>query len=180
MSRFHLSVALLVLLFTFFGMSVVATVPLLPARVATHFDAAGEPNGWMTRDDHLGFMCGFGLAFPLGIIGICWSVRFLPVGCLNIPHKEYWLAKEHRAETDDYLFRHSIWLGCLGVGFVTGLHWVTVLSNLCQPVQLPVVWVVGVAGSFLTGTALWVICLFRRFRIPVGAREASVTSVENR
>ena len=177
MNRFHLSVALLVLLYVVFGASVLATVSLLPERVATHFNAAGQPNAWMSRDDHLGFVAGFGLAFPLPIIGICWSIRFLPAWCVNIPHKDYWLAKEHRAETDDYLFHHSIWHACLGVGIVTALHWATVFSNLRQTVQLPVMWVVGIAGAFLCGTALWVICLYRKLRLPDSARTAPGTTI---
>jgi hypothetical protein len=30
----------------------------LPARMATHFDASGRPNGWMSREVALGFMLG--------------------------------------------------------------------------------------------------------------------------
>jgi uncharacterized membrane protein len=37
----------------------------LPGRVATHFDASGQPNGWMSRTAHLRLMIAFGLGFPL-------------------------------------------------------------------------------------------------------------------
>lgn len=33
----------------------VATVDRLPEVVATHFDASGRPNGWMTRGGYLAF-----------------------------------------------------------------------------------------------------------------------------
>ena len=58
---------------------------LAPHKFTPMLGVPGEPNAWMSRADHLGFMTGFGLAFPLGIIGICWSVRFVPAGCVNIP-----------------------------------------------------------------------------------------------
>ena len=148
---------------------VVGSHDQLPERVATHFNAAGEPNGWMSRADQLAFMAGFGMAFPLFMIGICWSVRFLPVWMINLPHKEYWLAKERRAESADYVFRHSIWLGCLGLGFVIGLHWATTFSNQRQPVALPLEWVLSITGLFLVGVGAWVICLYRRFRSPDAA-----------
>lgn len=38
----------------------------LPERVATHFNAAGQPNGWMPREISLWFMCGI-LAFVLTV-----------------------------------------------------------------------------------------------------------------
>ena len=166
MSRFQISIALLVLLFVGFGASLLATASQLPERVATHFNAAGEPNGWMSRSDCLAFMAGFGVAFPLFMIGICWSVRFLPVWMINLPHKEYWLANERRVESVDYVFRHSIWLSCLGLGFVIGLHWATTFSNQRQPVTLPVEWILSITGLFLSGVAAWVVCLYRRFRLP--------------
>ena len=41
----------------------------LPARVATHFDAAGHANGWMPRETSLVFTLGF-LAFLLAVFSI--------------------------------------------------------------------------------------------------------------
>ena len=38
---------------------VVRTSDQLPERVATHFDARGRADGWMTRGDHARFMVGF-------------------------------------------------------------------------------------------------------------------------
>lgn len=166
MSRFQLSVVVLILLFIVFGASMVATSSMLPDRVATHFDAAGKPNDWMNRSAHLTFMSIFGVLFPAFIIGICWCTRFLPKSMINIPHREYWLAADRRQESADYLFQHSIWLGCLGLGFVTGLHWAVVFSNQRQPVELPAVWVFSIAGLFLLGTAVWVYGLYRRFQAP--------------
>ena len=165
MSTLPLRIGLLVVLYISFGVSLFESVPMLPDRVATHFDAAGAANGWMTRSTHLVFMSVFGLVFPLFLIGVCWSIRFLPAGLVNIPHREYWLADERRSETASYLVRHAVWFACLAIGFVIGLHWLIVLSNQRQPPQLLIVWVLGVVGPFLVGVAVWVICLYRRFRI---------------
>ncbi|MBS0204106.1 MAG: DUF1648 domain-containing protein [Planctomycetes bacterium] len=166
MNRFQLSVLLLVVLFLVFGASMVATAQLLPARVATHFNAAGNPNGWMSRSGHLVFMSVFGVLFPLFMIGICWCTRYLPVSMINIPHRDYWLSTERRQESADFLFRHSIWLGCLGLGFITGLNWVIVFSNQRQPVGLPPTWILSITGLFLAGMGLWIVVLYRRFRSP--------------
>jgi hypothetical protein len=161
MNTLPLRIGLLVVLYIGFGVSLFESVPMLPERVATHFDGAGAANGWMTRSTHLVCMSVFGLVFPLFLIG----VRFLPAGLVNIPHREYWLADERRGETASYLVRHAVWFACLALGFVIGLHWLIVLSNQRQPPQLPIAWVLGVVGPFLVGVAAWVICLYRRFRI---------------
>ena len=72
---------------------------LLPARVATHFDSAGLPNGWMERDVHLMFSVGL-VAFLSALFLLArFSITRLPPSRLNIPNKAYWLAPERRDET---------------------------------------------------------------------------------
>lgn len=166
MTRYQFSICILVVLWIGFGASLLGSVPLLPQRMATHFDGAGHPNGWMSRSEHLIFMAAFGVGFPLFILGMCRAARYLPTSAINIPHRGYWLAAERRDESTDYLFQHSVWLACLGVAFITGLHWSVVFSNQRQPVHLPMTWVFAVTGPFLCGVVVWVVGLYRRFRKP--------------
>ncbi len=161
-----LQIGLLVLLYVCFGASLFLSASMLPDRVATHFDASGQPNGWMSRSTHLIFIILFGLLFPITLMSVCWAARFLPARLINIPHREYWLAEERRAESVSYLAWHSVWFGCLAVAFVTGLHWSIVISNRRQPVELPIEWVLGIALPFLVGVATWVFVLYRHFRAP--------------
>jgi len=175
MTRYRLSIGLLVTLFLVFGVSLAVSLPMLPERVATHFDASGAPDGWMSRSGCLIFTSIFGVAFPLFIIGMCHAARYLHASAINIPNRAYWLAEERRLESAEYLFRHSLWMGCLGSAFATGLHWSVVFSNQRDPVRLPMSWVLGTTGLFLAGTVLWVYFLYRRFRLPDSARTASST-----
>src|SRR5581483_7764371 len=47
----------------------------LPGSMATHFNAAGQPNGWMPRDSSLGLIVAV-LAIVLGISqAIVWAAR---------------------------------------------------------------------------------------------------------
>ena len=87
----------------------------LPESVATHFNGAVRPDGWMSRSDHQSFMLKFGLLFPLFVVVLCFATRFVPANLINVPHREYWLAPERRKETFDYLFRHSLWFACLAM-----------------------------------------------------------------
>jgi TRAP-type C4-dicarboxylate transport system permease small subunit len=136
----------------------------LPPRVATHFDASGQPDGWMNRESHQKFMLLFGLAFPLVMPVMFYLTRFLPPSLINIPHRNYWLAPERRRETADYLFGHGLWLGCLAVLFVTGIQYSIVLANRQTPPELPVTLMVVTLAPFVAGMLVSVVMMLRHFR----------------
>ncbi len=163
----RLPLIIFVLLYSAFVIFVLVTVGQLPDRVASHFGASGAANGWMSRDSHVRYMMTFGLFFPLAVPAVCYCVRFLPVGLVNIPRREYWLAPERKSETINFLFRHAVWFGCLSVCFVAGSHWLVVDANLHSPPQLSTRLLVAVAGGFIAGLAWWIVVLLRRFmRVP--------------
>lgn len=162
----RLAPAVLVIAFAAFLLTLMITMPMLPLRMATHFDIAGRPDGWMSRTQHLIFMTGFGIGFPAIILGCCWSARYLPNSAINLPHKDYWLSSERRDASVDFLFHYSFWLAALGQVFITGLQIVVVAGNRQQPVQLPLIAMAAVTGTFLLGTLLWVAGLYRHFHRP--------------
>jgi uncharacterized membrane protein len=140
------------------------SAPQLPETVATHFNARGEPNGWMSRSANQMFMLLFGLGFPLLIVVLCYATRFMPSGLVNIPHRDYWLAPERRRETSNYLVRHSLWLACLAVCFVIGIQFSIVQANHQHPPHLSLPMLLAVVGSFLAGALIGVVALMRHFR----------------
>jgi serine/threonine-protein kinase len=154
---------LLVVLYICFVVFVALSVQQLPARVATHFDGEGNPNGWMTRSTHITFILIFGFAFPLSLVGLLWLARLLPESLINIPKRDYWLAPERRAQTFAYLFQQSFWFACIGVAFVIGLHALILRANSQASQTLPG-WTVGVlACSFLVAIGIWIIAMVRHF-----------------
>ena len=140
------------------------SVSSLPDPLATHFDLAGHPNGWMGRPGYLAFMVLFGLAFPLFTAGLSFLSRFFPDRFLNIPRRHYWLAPAKRDETFAYLFHHSLWFACLALGFVTGIHLLTVQANRGSQPMLGLLGVLGLAATFLIGTAVWGVRMLRHFQ----------------
>ena len=134
-----------------------------PARLATHFAASGQPNGWMSRDSHLWHMLAFGLAFPLFVPAIIYVSRFLPDGLYNIPHRDYWFAPARRSQTLAYLFRHSLWFASLALCFVMGIHFSIIHSNTLGHPQLSPLVVVPLAGCFILGTIIWAVSPMRHF-----------------
>ncbi len=144
--------------------SLVVLGPMLPERVATHFGAAGEANGWMTRSEHLQAMALFGLGFPCFLIGLCYVIRFLPPSLLNVPHPEYWRSPEHYREACAYLFQESFWLGTLSSLWVTGMHALIVAANRHGTSRLDTGWSFALMAVFLAGVAVWIFRLWRHFR----------------
>lgn len=134
----------------------------MPERVASHFDWQGQPDSWMSRSTYvLGFGLA-GLAFPLFVVGLFFAVRFFPLGTINIPRRDYWLAPERRAQTFDFLMRCGFWLGCLLLALVAAVHYLILLANSRAPVALPLgIWVV--MGLYLLAMLVWMGTLFLHF-----------------
>ena len=90
--------------------------------------------------------------------------RFLPANLISIPNRDYWLSIERRRHTVDDLFAHSLWLSCLTLAFVGGVHFLIVHANNQMPRQLSTALILGLAGGFLAGLVIWIWRLVRRFR----------------
>jgi uncharacterized membrane protein len=70
----------------------------LPERVAVHFDAFGNPNGFQTKGQYQVTFLGF-IFIVNGLFGLLsLLISRIPVQRLNIPHKEYWLSKPELKE----------------------------------------------------------------------------------
>jgi serine/threonine-protein kinase len=151
------------LLWTLFGVLIVATYDSWPAEVATHFDLGGNPNGWMSRSANLVAFLALGFGLPIAMYGIFSLAGFFPARFVNLPRREYWLAPERRDATMRELRRQSLWLGCLSVLFVAGLYISTLEANLQKPAKLSSNSVLLVLGGFFAGLAIWVVLLLRRF-----------------
>ena len=140
------------------------TVPSLAEPVATHFDGAGIPNGWMTREAYVIFMAGFGIGLPLLVVGVPRLLpRWFPKRT-KIPNRAYWLAPERRAETQQFLNWHMAWLGNLMVLFAFAIHHLVVMANASRPPRLPHAPLFFIIGCFLAGITVWTVLMWYRFR----------------
>jgi serine/threonine-protein kinase len=142
-------------------------LPRLPERIATHFDGAGRPNGWMTRAGMGSFDVMF-LVFVLGVvIGSALLIRVLPVSLINVPNRDHWFAPERRRQSHTRLLKHMLWFACLMVGFIIGVNHLVFLANL-QPTgaHLPGAGMVALLVSFLAVLVFWTVRLYRLFPKP--------------
>ena len=110
--------------------------PRLPDRVASHFNAAGVADGWMSRDTHgllaLGLFAGMTALFAL----IGWAMRRLPTRWVNMPKRDYWLSGDREQGT-----RRELEAWCYAFGAIVNLFLLFVvqlvfLANLSNPPAL--------------------------------------------
>lgn len=136
----------------------------LPPTVASHFNAAGQPNGWTTRGTHTAVHIFLVLLLAALLEGIARLNRRLPDEYVNIPHREQWLSPENRAATHAWLTDLLRTIGCILLLFFIGLFHQVYRANVApRPLTLS-------TGALLFGlvvalTTLLGVTLFR-FRKP--------------
>jgi uncharacterized membrane protein len=68
----------------------------LPEKFPTHFDLAGNPNGWSNKSTFL-FTFGSLILFTNILLFILFQwIQELPVALINLPNKDYWFSTPER------------------------------------------------------------------------------------
>jgi hypothetical protein len=137
--------------------------PMLPDRLASHFDAFGAPNGWMMKPAF--FAVCIAAILTSSVVGflVPRAIAASPDAKIRLPHKEYWLAPERRGETFRFLKRYFAWYGCalllievLAIEFAIG-------ANYNVPIRFPAGPMLLIVGAFLVFNLFWTVQIFRRF-----------------
>jgi hypothetical protein len=136
----------------------------MPDVVASHFDADGLPDGHMPRTAYLVVMTVVGIGVPALAAWLATRMLARPDARINLPHRDYWLAPERRAETVAHLRGGILRIVALVAVFLCYLHFVVVRTNLVQPVRLPTGLFVGGLFVFLAVILAYTMNLVRRYR----------------
>jgi uncharacterized membrane protein len=137
----------------------------LPERVASHFDAAGQPNGWSSKATFVAVQ-----VFILLVLTACfavlpaWLPRF-PDRFINLSNKSYWLATERREATLRKAGAALTWFGCAALLFVIAITWLVLRYNLGRDPALPS----GPMWALLAGFGLCVVVLIA-YMVRLGRR----------
>jgi uncharacterized membrane protein len=136
--------------------------PLLPDNIASHFNAAGVPDGWSTKQEFVWFGGGtfLGLGLLMGVLPVL--MRILPPSLINLPDKEYWLGQDQRDATFQFFTTWSRWFAALTLWLLAIVFHAALVANLKQPAQLSPLW--SLLGVYLLSTVVLLIALVRRFR----------------
>ena len=145
---------------------VVRTGGTLPDVVATHFGPSGAAIGFMPRTLYVRFMLIFVVLLPLALTFLVSRVLRLPSTRINIPHREYWLAPERRADTVGLLQRHMRFFGVLLAVFLCYVHWQVVQANRLSPPALDNTRFAYGLAFFMVAFISWIVVLRRNFRPP--------------
>jgi uncharacterized membrane protein len=156
-----------VLLLLFAILFVTGTASQLPPTVASHFDAAGQPNAFMSRSGYVRFMLCLTAGFPVLIVLILRTVYSRATN-MKLPNRDYWMAPERVARTRAFLVAHGVWFGSLLVTLTCFVHWLELGANRQQPPHLSAQSFAAVLVAFLIATAAWIAALTFAFRRPVG------------
>lgn len=147
--------------------SVVAANALLSKQVvATHFNWAGQPNGWMTGSSYVWFSLMFGVGMPLFYVALGYCLRFLPVapGTFKMPNRDYWTAPEHQAEMFTYFFHRFLWLACFEAVFLFALQLLVIQANRQTPPHLSTPLTMTLGSAFVIVVVVWLATLVRHFK----------------
>jgi hypothetical protein len=141
----------------------------LPEKVATHFGADGQANGWMSRDAHTAMQIGTTVFIAALFTALAQWLPRLPDGLINLPHHDYWLAPSRRAETHAWLSGMLFWLGAALQVFLAFVFREVAHANLTAKPELRLNSLWLQVSLFILVAGLVVTLLFR-FRRPESDR----------
>lgn len=146
---------------------IVATSGSLPEIVASHFNAAGVPNGYMPRKLYTGFMLVLSFGVPAIIVGSVSLVSLFPESKISLPNKNIWLSEKHRESTFAYIKLHAFGMGILITVFMAFVHWLVIKANSTVPANLSSEAIIGGLVVFAVVFISWSIMLPVKFmRLP--------------
>jgi len=137
----------------------------LPELVAAHFGFSGMANGFMPRRDYLAFMMFVVVVLPLLMTAGMGPLLRMPGARINMPNRDYWLAPERRESTIALLLGQLRLLAIALVLFLSHVHGLVVSANRVVPPMLDNLRMVRALAVFLLFVIVWMVLLFRRFRI---------------
>jgi uncharacterized membrane protein len=146
-----------------YGALMAMTCGHLPERVATHFAASGEPNGWMTRGGFVLFQAGMVAVLGAVFFALPRLLAKVPTKYINVPNRDYWTRPENLPALRSILVRYMGWMGVLVVGLMAGLFAITLRVNLSPRPHLEPAWAGIVLGLFVAADLAWVVLFITRF-----------------
>jgi uncharacterized membrane protein len=137
----------------------------LPPRVAAHFDAAGQPNSFLSRSNYRVFMLLLAAGVPAALVAIMTAAYSLAAD-FRIPNRDYWLAPQRRGRTRAFLIAHGVWFGAMLVMMMCCVHWLVWKANQQQPAHLSNQALAAGSLFLLLCVGAWIGALLFAFRRP--------------
>ncbi len=143
----------------------------LPEQVATHFNAAGEPDSWMDKTSATVMLIALQLGLPWMLVGIGRMTRMLPASLINIPNREYWLSDDRREASLAFVQQFVLAVAVTASLFIMVINHLTFVANIRgESLNLPAF--VLLLVLYLAGIALMIFGLRKRFRVARSATQS--------
>jgi serine/threonine-protein kinase len=151
------ALAALILAQAALALTLAATYPWMPERVATHFGPDGGPDGWESRSAYATYLLSASVLISALCAGPLYLARKLPDSLINIPERDYWLAPENRDEAHARLFALGLAIATATTVLFIALHLLTVRANRSRPPRLEPAEAFGLIAIFLVilGAVVW-------------------------
>ena len=135
----------------------------MPERMASHFNAGGVPNGWMTKNQF--FTLNVILIAVAGFSGFypARKIARVPTSKINLPNKEYWLDPVRREDTLAYFQQWFAWFGCAILLLVVLVMQLVIESNRSPVPMLPLVPIMTLLFGFLGYIVIRTVAMYRKF-----------------
>ena len=168
-----------IILFAISLLQMLYSCPLMPERMASHFDGTGNPDGWQSRSAFFGFSLGVVLAVVCCFRVLPSLLHRFPDALVNIPNKDVWLAPGWRKDTFALLEDRMVLFGNATFLFLMAVMQLVIQANLAPASRMSAGAIGGLMAAYLFFIIAWIAGLLRRFRRrPEGERAAEEKHVE--
>jgi uncharacterized membrane protein len=139
-------------------------LPMLPPRLATHFDASGRANGWSSQAGLRTVIAALVVIFAALFAGT-GLLRRIPDRFMNLPNKGYWFAPDRRDQALAFICDWMRWFLVMVMSLLALVIGMVLRANLVTPPHMPdsILWFLL---AYLATSVVMVVVLVRRFRAP--------------
>jgi uncharacterized membrane protein len=136
--------------------------PRLPAEVAHHFGASGQPDAWGSKMQFLMVYLVTVAVMAASFLGLGLAMPKIPNSIINLPNKDYWLAPERRQQTLDYMLPRLLWFGSITMVLLIDVFQQSFQVHLGEAIRLNHIWLS--LGAYVAVITVWGIAIYSKFR----------------
>ncbi len=138
--------------------------PLMPQRMASHFAADGQANGWQPRESFFLLMIVVMASSAVVAFFAPWQISTKANARINLPNRDYWLAPERREQTMSYIASTMAWFGCGLLFVLISGTFLALRANLAPDHRFNSEAMLVVLGGFLFGLMFLMLGFIRHFQ----------------
>jgi len=137
--------------------------PQLPERMASHFNASGQPDGWSTPAAFVFFDLGVTALLAAVFLLLPLFLARVPTRWWNLPNKDYWLAPERRDQTVRLVRTQMLWFGAATLALLAIVKHLAIQANLMETPHLSTRTMVYLMGLYFGFVAVWTVRFIMMF-----------------